>query len=201
MDKNMQQQILKTIEDNLPAQVGNILQERLAKLDRLERENTEEKLKMTEEKIREFKKQIKKCENLKTELDSKELDLKRREDELKLQTEINKVTIGYEQKIAEAIDRIEKRLGTEQGTTNKTTDKWKVKYVKEDSFGKNRDTIHEFIAERTSRGLDEILEDKPVELRWKAQGQQLRFEKTKYGFVASANGSRGHRYEIIITDM
>ena len=100
MDKNMQQQILKTIEDNLPAQVGNILQERLAKLDRLERENTEEKLKMAEEKIREFNKQIEKYENLKTELDSKELDLKRREDELKLQTEINKVTIGYEQKIA-----------------------------------------------------------------------------------------------------
>lgn len=100
MDKNMQQQILKTIEDNLPAQVGNILQERLAKLDRLERENTGEKLKMAEEKIREFNKQIEKYENLKTELDSKELDLKRREDELKLQTEINRVTIRYEQKIA-----------------------------------------------------------------------------------------------------
>mgnify|MGYP003479347395 FL=1 len=109
--------------------------------------------------------------------------------------------MGIIEKIAEAIDRIEKRLGTEQGTTNKTTDKWKVKYVKEDAFGKNRDTIHEFIAERTSRGLDEILEGKPVELRWKAQGQQLRFEKTKYGFVANANGSRGHRYEIIITDI
>jgi hypothetical protein len=54
---------------------------------------------------------------------------------------------------------------------------------------------------RNRYDMDEILEDKPVELRWKAQGQQLRFEKTKYGFVASANGSRGHRYEIIITDI
>ena len=35
----------------------------------------------------------------------------------------------------------------------------------------------------------------------KLRGQQLRFEKTKYGFVANANGSRGHRYEIIITDI
>lgn len=38
-------------------------------------------------------------------------------------------------------------------------------------------------------------------MRWKAQGQQLRFEKTKYGFVANVNGSRGYRYEIIITSM
>lgn len=106
--------------------------------------------------------------------------------------------MGIIEKIAEAIDRIEKRLGTEQTTV---IAKWKVEYVKTNVWGKDRIKIHEFITERTSEALDKILEDKPVELKWKAKGQEMMFEKTNNGFIVLGNGSRGHRYEIIITDI
>ena len=70
--------------------------------------------------------------------------------------------IGYKQIAKEAaIKTNEKFKGTEQGTTNKTTDKWKVKYIKEDAFGKKGEKMPVDFSELnlTEEEIKEIKQD------------------------------------------
>ena len=110
MDKELEKQFKELIEKNLPAHVGETLQNELKELERLRKGNFEQRSIEAENELDRLKRRERELKQKELDLAAKENDLKDKERELEKKTEINELKIQYEQKMGSIYNEVNQRI-------------------------------------------------------------------------------------------